>query len=152
MGNASSDSIEAQLCLKTVSQLTVPRESFLVGNTGSRGKNLNASLIQYYYLLILQKLRTQTFLDFSRSKQGILFCTDVAARGLDFPNVTSVVQFDPPGEIAEWVLNPLVIGVVVNYCQLRIISFSFTDHLCVQGFKYPYKTVTICWWLCWCVY
>jgi len=31
----------------------------------------------------------------------VLVCTDVAARGLDFPAVTSIVQFDPPGEVSE---------------------------------------------------
>ncbi|SCU68430.1 ATP-dependent DEAD/H RNA helicase, putative [Trypanosoma equiperdum] len=30
------------------------------------------------------------------SKKGILFCTDVAARGLDMPNVDWIVHYDPP--------------------------------------------------------
>jgi ATP-dependent RNA helicase DDX31/DBP7 len=29
--------------------------------------------------------------------------TDVAARGLDFPAVTHILQYDPPGEISEYV-------------------------------------------------
>ncbi len=32
---------------------------------------------------------------------GVLLCTDVAARGLDFPNVTTIVQYDVPGAPAE---------------------------------------------------
>lgn len=49
----------------------------------------------------MQKIRTQTFLDFSRCSRGVLICTDVAARGLDFPDVTCIVQYDPPGEVTE---------------------------------------------------
>lgn len=40
---------------------------------------------------------------FHRAEQAILLCTDVAARGLDFPAVTHIVQYDPPGEVAEYV-------------------------------------------------
>jgi ATP-dependent RNA helicase DDX31/DBP7 len=49
----------------------------------------------------VQGERTRTFLDFCRCKQGVLMCTDVAARGLDFPEVTTIIQYDPPGEAAE---------------------------------------------------
>lgn len=41
------------------------------------------------------------FVDFSKCKRGVLICTDVAARGLDFPAVSHIVQFDPPGEASE---------------------------------------------------
>lgn len=33
----------------------------------------------------------------------VLLCTDVAARGLDFPAVSCILQYDPPGEAAEYV-------------------------------------------------
>ena len=46
-------------------------------------------------------MRTQTFLDFSRCTAGVLLCTDVAARGLDFPAVTHILQYNPPGEASE---------------------------------------------------
>ena len=49
----------------------------------------------------LQAVRTATFLEFSKCSSGVLLCTDVAARGLDFPSVTTIVQFDPPGEPSE---------------------------------------------------
>ncbi len=29
----------------------------------------------------------------------MLLCTDVASRGLDFPAVTTIVQYDPPGAL-----------------------------------------------------
>ena len=34
---------------------------------------------------------------------SILFCTDVAARGLDLPDVTHVVQYDPPADVRDYV-------------------------------------------------
>lgn len=50
-----------------------------------------------------QAERTATFLDFTKGAEGILVCTDVAARGLDFSAVSTIVQYDPPGEPSEYV-------------------------------------------------
>ncbi|KAI5088449.1 putative ATP-dependent RNA helicase DDX31 [Silurus meridionalis] len=47
--------------------------------------------------------RTEVFQEFSQSKTGVLLCTDVAARGLDLPQVTWIVQFNPPTSAAEYV-------------------------------------------------
>ncbi|KAJ2781161.1 ATP-dependent RNA helicase dbp7 [Coemansia interrupta] len=50
-----------------------------------------------------QKQRTETFLAFSREQHAsVLFTTDVAARGLDLPNVTSIVQYDAPTDLASY--------------------------------------------------
>lgn len=43
-----------------------------------------------------QTRRERALTQFSQSKNGILMCTDVAARGIDIPDVDWVVQFDPP--------------------------------------------------------
>ncbi|KAJ1959263.1 ATP-dependent RNA helicase dbp7 [Dipsacomyces acuminosporus] len=52
---------------------------------------------------MLQKRRTETFTAFSKSRHAsILFTTDVAARGLDLPNVTSIIQFDPPSDVSSY--------------------------------------------------
>lgn len=40
---------------------------------------------------------------FSQATSAALLCTDVAARGLDFPGLTEIVQFDAPGEASEYV-------------------------------------------------
>jgi len=43
-----------------------------------------------------QQKRTATFFEFSNMDKGILLCTDVVQRGLDFPDVDWIIQYDPP--------------------------------------------------------
>lgn len=43
-----------------------------------------------------QKQRVRSLTRFIESDSGILMCTDVAARGIDIPDVDWVIQFDPP--------------------------------------------------------
>ncbi|KAL8807950.1 MAG: hypothetical protein Q9182_000416 [Xanthomendoza sp. 2 TL-2023] len=44
-----------------------------------------------------QQTRTATLSAFTRSTNpSILFCTDVASRGLDLPNIDLIVEYDPP--------------------------------------------------------
>merc|ERR1712198_113428 len=50
-----------------------------------------------------QTKRTTTFFQFCNSDTGILLCTDVAARGLDIPDVDWIVQFDPPDDPKEYI-------------------------------------------------
>ncbi|CAN3372993.1 hypothetical protein DIURU_002883 [Diutina rugosa] len=49
-----------------------------------------------------QPVRSSTLSAFIKCKSpAVLFCTDVAARGLDIPNITSVVEYDPPFTIDD---------------------------------------------------
>ncbi|XP_024909124.1 probable ATP-dependent RNA helicase DDX31 isoform X3 [Cynoglossus semilaevis] len=50
-----------------------------------------------------QEERSEVFQQFSVSQSGVLLCTDVAARGLDLPQVTWIVQYTPPTTAAEYV-------------------------------------------------
>ncbi|XP_028915356.1 ATP-dependent RNA helicase DDX18 [Ornithorhynchus anatinus] len=50
-----------------------------------------------------QTKRTTTFFQFCNADSGILLCTDVAARGLDIPEVDWIVQFDPPDDPKEYI-------------------------------------------------
>jgi ATP-dependent RNA helicase DDX31/DBP7 len=51
-----------------------------------------------------QLIRQKTFHEFSTtSDSSILFCTDVAARGLDLTNINHVIQYDPPFEVSDYI-------------------------------------------------
>lgn len=50
-----------------------------------------------------QAKRTSVFFDFCRATQGVLLCTDVAARGLDIPAVDWILQYDPPDDPKEYI-------------------------------------------------
>jgi ATP-dependent RNA helicase DDX18/HAS1 len=50
-----------------------------------------------------QSVRTRTFSQFCNAQVATLLCTDIAARGLDIPNVDWIVQFDPPDDPKEYI-------------------------------------------------
>eukprot|EP00466_Bigelowiella_natans_P001071 jgi/Bigna1/75086/fgenesh1_pg.32_\ len=52
---------------------------------------------------IAQKDRTRTFFRFCNASEGILYCTDVAARGLDLPAVDYIIQYDPPDDTNTYI-------------------------------------------------
>lgn len=43
-----------------------------------------------------QSIRTKTYSDFLNTDCSVLFCTDVAARGINVPEVSCVLQYDAP--------------------------------------------------------
>jgi len=45
---------------------------------------------------MVQKRRSKTYESFIEKEAGVLICTDVAARGLDIPDVDWIVQYDAP--------------------------------------------------------
>ena len=68
-----------------------------------------ASLVSFSQGKQKQQKRTTTFFQFCQAKSGILLCTDVAARGLDIPEVDWIVQFDPPDD-------PKVLLIIIVNC------------------------------------
>ena len=52
---------------------------------------------------LVQTKRTQIYFDFLRRPHAVLFATDIAARGLDFPSVDWVVQADAPEDRAMYI-------------------------------------------------
>lgn len=47
--------------------------------------------------------RAKTISKYTKEQSAVLFCTDVAARGLDIPGVTTIVQYDPPIDTEDYV-------------------------------------------------
>merc|ERR1711957_38371 len=50
-----------------------------------------------------QTKRQNIFYTFLNKKNSVLFATDVAARGVDFPSVDWVIQFDCPDDISTYI-------------------------------------------------
>ncbi|KAM8889081.1 putative ATP-dependent RNA helicase DDX10 isoform 1-T2 [Synchiropus picturatus] len=50
-----------------------------------------------------QKKRVEVYNDFVRKQNAVLFATDIAARGLDFPAVNWVLQFDCPEDADTYI-------------------------------------------------
>ncbi|CEP61435.1 ATP-dependent RNA helicase LALA0_S03e02806g [Lachancea lanzarotensis] len=50
-----------------------------------------------------QKKRTRMVQVFKRAEEGIFVCTDVGARGMDFPDVEEVYQVGVPSEISNYI-------------------------------------------------
>jgi len=53
--------------------------------------------------LLRQSERADVFRGFATTKAGVLLCTDVGARGLDFVGVGATVQVDPPADATTYV-------------------------------------------------
>lgn len=59
---------------------------------------------------IPQQVRKTVYQQFCNADTGILLCTDVAARGLDLPNVDWILQYDPPCETTGiYILSDILI-------------------------------------------
>ncbi|RHZ13035.1 hypothetical protein DYB37_010214 [Aphanomyces astaci] len=84
-----------------------------------------------------QQDRTATFQAFCKAQSGVLFCTDVAARGLNLPTVQWIVQYDPPTETRDYVHRvgrTARSGAVGNSLLFLLPSESaYCDHLKTHG-------------------
>lgn len=50
-----------------------------------------------------QHERTEILNKFCKATSGVLLCTDVAARGLDMPNIDWIIQYNTPGTCVDYV-------------------------------------------------
>ena len=74
---------------------------------GYQGKFLSNCNLFKLHGSMQQSERFAVYTGFSKpleeAASSILFCTDVAARGLDLPDVTHVIQYDPPADVRDYI-------------------------------------------------
>ena len=75
---------------------------------------------------IQQKIRSDTYLKFKKSANGILICTDVASRGLDFDDVKLIIQFDPPTSMIDYV-NRCGRTARINNYGMSLIFLTYAE-------------------------
>ncbi|XP_071820778.1 ATP-dependent DNA helicase DDX31-like isoform X1 [Apostichopus japonicus] len=90
---SNRDSVEFHYNL--LNQMLCPGGKENANNTGLKIFRLHGSMEQ--------KVRRDVYEEFHNKGKGILLCTDVAARGLDLPDVDWIVQYNTPGTPAEYV-------------------------------------------------
>ncbi|KAF2475453.1 DEAD-domain-containing protein [Lindgomyces ingoldianus] len=86
------------------------KKKILVFFSSCNSVKFYAELLNYIDLPVLdlhgklkQQTRTNRFFEFCNAQSGTLICTDVAARGLDIPEVDWVIQFDPPDDPRDYI-------------------------------------------------
>ena len=86
------------------------KKKLIVFFSSCRSAQYHAELLNYIDVPVLllhgkqkQAKRTATFFEFLNAEHGILLSTDVAARGLDIPDVDWIVQFDPTDDPREYI-------------------------------------------------
>ncbi len=80
-----------------------------------------------------QTKRTTTFFQFCNADSGILLCTDVAARGLDIPEVDWIVQYDPPDD-PKVAVKPPSPALLIDKCAcIWILMWLFCWFLGVHS-------------------
>ncbi len=81
--------------LSTCKQVRFVYEAFRRLRPGVPLRALHGRMSQYKRMGVYQQ--------FCDSKAGVLFATDIAARGLDFPSIDWVVQADCPEDVASYI-------------------------------------------------
>nr|WCZ58509.1 ATP-dependent RNA helicase [Andalucia godoyi] len=98
------------LLLYTFLKKNAKGKKIIVFLSSCNSVKFHAELLNYIDLPVVdlhgkqkQSKRTKTFFEFCNAESGILLCTDVAARGLDIPEVDWIVQYDPPDDPKEYI-------------------------------------------------
>mmetsp|Transcript_12884 Transcript_12884/g.41137 ORF Transcript_12884/g.41137 Transcript_12884/m.41137 type:complete len:564 (+) Transcript_12884:118-1809(+) len=117
-----------------------------------------SSLLQYVDLPVKdihgrqkQQKRTTTFFEFVNAESGALLCTDVAARGLDIPNVDWIIQFDPPDDPKEYIhrVGRAARGasgrgralLFLLPCELKFLQYLRKAKVAVNEYEFPSNKV-----------
>lgn len=90
--------------------------------------------------------RSKTMSKFTASTSAVLFCTDVAARGLDIPDITTIIQYDPPVDTEDYVHRVGRTARIghegISYLFLQEFESKFVDLLKSKNIdirEYTYK-------------
>lgn len=98
------------LLLFTFLKKNYKKKKIMVFFSSCNSVKFHAELLNYIDVPVMdihgrqkQQKRTTTFFQFCKETSGVLCCTDVAARGLDIPQVDWIIQFDPPDDPKEYI-------------------------------------------------
>lgn len=98
------------LLLFTFLKKNMKKSKIIVFFSSCNSVKFHGELLNYIDIPVLdlhgkqkQQKRTSTFFEFCNAETGILLCTDVAARGLDIPEVDWIVQYDPPDDPTDYI-------------------------------------------------
>lgn len=98
------------LLLFTFLKKNYKKKKIMVFFSSCNSVKFHAELLNYIDIPVMdihgkqkQQKRTTTFFEYCKNKTGVLCCTDVAARGLDIPEVDWIIQFDPPDDPKEYI-------------------------------------------------
>ena len=104
------DSDQRFLLLFTFLKKYLNKKKIMVFFSSCNAVKFYSDLLNYIDIPVLdlhgkqkQSKRTSTFFDFMNKETGILLSTDVAARGLDIPQVDWIIQYDPPDDPKEYI-------------------------------------------------
>jgi len=118
----------------------------------------HAELLNYIDVSVLslhgkqkQKKRAATFFEFRNASYGTLICTDVAARGLDIPQVDWIIQYDPPDDPKEYIhrvgrtargLNG--VGKALLFllpCELQFLKYLKQMKVPLEEYEFPHSKI-----------
>lgn len=91
----------ASMALRNLADPNAERDAF--GSVGSRSSPLHPAKVLEIHGKLSQAQRTQAADTFRNCESGILLSSDVTARGMDFPNVTHVIQMGLPTSREQYV-------------------------------------------------
>ncbi|KGG50546.1 hypothetical protein DI09_66p100 [Mitosporidium daphniae] len=104
------DSDQRFLLLFTFLKKYLNKKKIMVFFSSCNAVKFYSDLLNYIDIPVLdlhgkqkQSKRTSTFFEFINKDTGILLSTDVAARGLDIPQVDWIIQYDPPDDPKEYI-------------------------------------------------
>lgn len=85
------------------SQVDYIQEYLLLKGVDAVGIHGDKSKIQQNWFTILaQEERHQSIADFKTGTKDVLVATDVASKGLDFPDIQHVINYDMPSDIENY--------------------------------------------------